>query len=79
MGSGLLSVVGTAALLVPGTGRGGSNHAAGGHTDGVDLLDAFGLVLAAATGLGSLAAGFELVGIMHAVSQIQAEWAGLFG
>ena len=44
-----------------------------------DLLDAFGLPLAAATGLGSLAAGFELVGIMHAVSQIQAEWAGLFG
>lgn len=44
-----------------------------------DLLDAIGLPFAAATGLGSLAAGFELIGIMHATSQIQAEFAGLFG
>ncbi|MGV0625307.1 PE-PPE domain-containing protein [Mycolicibacter minnesotensis] len=44
-----------------------------------DLVDAIGLPLAAATGLGSLAAGFELIGIMHATSQIQAELAGLFG
>ncbi|MEB3023093.1 PE-PPE domain-containing protein [[Mycobacterium] crassicus] len=44
-----------------------------------NLLDAIGLPLAAASGLGALAAGFELVGIMHATSQIQAEWAGLFG
>ncbi len=44
-----------------------------------NLIDAIGLPLAAATGLGSLAAGFELIGIMHATSQIHAEFAGLFG
>jgi hypothetical protein len=43
-----------------------------------DLLDAFGLPVAANTALGTLAAGFELEVISNAVSQISADFGGLF-
>jgi hypothetical protein len=43
-----------------------------------DLLDAFGLPVAADTGLVTLAAGFEFDVISNAASQIAADFAGLF-
>ena len=43
-----------------------------------DLLDAFGLPVAADTALGTLAAGFEVEVISNAASQIAADFGGLF-
>ncbi len=43
-----------------------------------DLIDALGLPLAADTAIGTLAAGFEVEIITTAISQIQADFAGLF-
>jgi PE-PPE domain len=43
-----------------------------------DLLDAIGLPIAADTGLGTLLAGFSLAVIDHAVTQISADFSGLF-
>jgi len=42
-----------------------------------DLLDAFGLPLAANTAIGTLAAGFEVEIITTAISQIQADFASI--
>jgi hypothetical protein len=43
-----------------------------------DLLDALGLPIAADTGMGTLFAGFALAVIDHAVTQISADFSGLF-
>src|SRR5271155_3818799 len=43
-----------------------------------DLLDALGLPIAADTGLGTLFAGFAVAVIDHAVTQISADFSGLF-
>ena len=43
-----------------------------------DVLDAIGLPIAADTGLGTLFAGFAVAVIDHAVSQISADFSGLF-
>jgi hypothetical protein len=43
-----------------------------------DLTDAFGLPIAATTGISTLAAGFEVDVIEGAFSQIQAAFSGLF-
>jgi hypothetical protein len=42
-----------------------------------DLLDAFGMPIAATTGLGSLAAGFELISIEHAIAGISANLSSI--
>jgi PE-PPE domain len=44
-----------------------------------DLLDALGLPVAADTGLLTMAAGFEYLVISDAISQIAADFSGLFG
>ena len=43
-----------------------------------DLLDAIGLPIAADTGMGTLFAGFAVAVVDHAVSQISADFSGLF-
>jgi PE-PPE domain len=43
-----------------------------------DLLDAIGLPIAADTGMGTLFAGFAVAVIDHAVTQISADFSGLF-
>ena len=43
-----------------------------------DLLDALGLPIAADTAMGTLSAGFAVAVIDHAVSQISADFSGLF-
>ena len=43
-----------------------------------DLLDAFGLPIAANTGMDTLFAGFALAVVDHAVTQISADFSGLF-
>jgi hypothetical protein len=43
-----------------------------------DLLDALGLPLAANTAMDTLAAGFAFEVINHAISQISADFSGLF-
>jgi hypothetical protein len=43
-----------------------------------DLLDAIGLPIAADTGMGTLFAGFALAVVDHAVTQISADFSGLF-
>jgi PE-PPE domain len=43
-----------------------------------DLIDAIGLPIAADTGMGTLFAGFAVAVIGHAVSQISADFSGLF-
>ncbi|MGO9034703.1 PE-PPE domain-containing protein [Mycobacterium sp.] len=43
-----------------------------------DILDALGLPLAADTGIGTLAAGFEVSILSDAASQIAADFSGLF-
>jgi PE-PPE domain len=43
-----------------------------------DLLDALGLPIAANTGIDTLAAGFTLAVVDHAVTQISADFSGLF-
>ncbi len=43
-----------------------------------DLLDALGLPIAADTGMGTLFAGFAFAVIDHAVTQISADFSGLF-
>jgi hypothetical protein len=43
-----------------------------------DLLDAIGLPIAADTGMGTLFAGFAVAVVDHAVTQISADFSGLF-
>lgn len=43
-----------------------------------DIVDAIGLPISAAVGLGSIAAGFELFGFIDAFNDIQALWADIF-
>jgi PE-PPE domain len=43
-----------------------------------DLLDAIGLPIAADTGMGTLFAGFAVAVVGHAVSEISADFSGLF-
>ena len=43
-----------------------------------DLLDAVGLPIAADTGMGTLFAGFAAAVVAHAVTQISADFSGLF-
>jgi hypothetical protein len=45
---------------------------------GGDLIDALGLPIAATTGIGTLAAGFEFEVISDALSQAAADFSGLF-
>lgn len=42
-----------------------------------NLLDAVGLPIAATVGLGSVAAGFELISIENAIAEISADWSGI--
>lgn len=44
-----------------------------------DIFNAVGLPLAAAVGLGSIAAGFEVFSIQNPMAQVSADLAGLFG
>jgi hypothetical protein len=44
-----------------------------------DLLDALGLPIAATLGLGSLAAGFELISIENAIAEINADLSSIMG
>ncbi len=44
-----------------------------------NLLDALGLPIAATIGLGSLAAGFEIISIQHAIAGVSASLSGLLG